>query len=96
MNTAMDSGESTTSSLRIRTTFDSAMLQLPELARFVGKTVDIEVTERTSHVEIQNGAELVAYWRREGLISREEGFGTSSDLARSLRERAQNRAEPQS
>lgn len=39
----------------------------------------------------RTGAELVAYWRREGLIGTRSGIGDPVEYARDLRERAQRR-----
>jgi hypothetical protein len=42
----------------------------------------------------RTGAELLAYWRREGLIGTRQDIADSSAHARTLREQAQRRARP--
>jgi hypothetical protein len=48
---------------------------------------------RTSSPPPRTGAELLAYWRREGLIGTRQDIADSSAHARALREQAQRRAQ---
>lgn len=46
-----------------------------------------------SPTTVRNGADLVAYWQKEGLIGSRPEIGDSSAYARSLRDQAQRRGD---
>ena len=51
----------------------------------------LQVLARGQPTSVQNGADLVSYWRREGLIGTRTDITDPSAHARALREAAQRR-----
>jgi hypothetical protein len=60
-------------------------MALPEYA------LHLLTTARPTANSVQSGADLVAYWKAEGLIGSRPDLADSQEEARSLREQAQNR-----
>jgi hypothetical protein len=60
-------------------------LQLPEYV------LRLLASGRSSSAAPRNGAELVAYWHREGLVGTRPDISDSQGHARSVREQAQKR-----
>ena len=72
-------------------TAEAAQLQLP-LEEYV---VRLLASGRSVSAEIGSGEELVAYWRREGLIGSRPDIADAQSYARQLRERAERRLQPE-
>ncbi len=66
-------------------------VQLPSGRRALVTILDEEAQEGAQAERPRNGKELVAYWRREGLIGTHPEIKNSQELARKIRRQAEQR-----